>query len=205
MVAPKLLRTRKFVTAIANAPFVVHTRYLDYVLKHKSLPEDLQEYRLEDKEGEARLGVNLQEAQLRAKDNNHKLLRGWTIYVTDKVNGGYETYADIISTNGGKPVPYRGRSGVTVPKRRLLFDQDPEAGPESQNQGGDVETDYVYLVSGQTDDEVKMWPLFRRLAEKYDLEGRIVKTDWLLNLAMEQKVLWDERWEQNEGDVSTVQ
>ncbi|KAF4556889.1 BRCT domain-containing protein [Elsinoe fawcettii] len=204
MVAPKLLRTRKFVTAIANAPFVVHTRFLDYVLKHKSLPDDLQKFRLEDKEGETRLGVNLQDAQVRAKDNNHKLLRGWTIYVTDKVNGGYETYADIITTNGGKPVPYRGRSGVTVPKRRLLFDQDPEAGLESQNQGGDVETDYVYLVSGQTDDEVKMWPLFRRLAEKYDLEGRVVRTDWLLNLAMEQRVGWDQRFEQNEGEVAAV-
>ncbi|KAG8625891.1 hypothetical protein KVT40_006292 [Elsinoe batatas] len=201
MVAPKLLRTRKFVTAIANAPFIVHTRYLDYVLKHKLLPADVVDYRLEDKEGEARLGITLNNAQIRASDNNHRLLRGWTIYVTDKVNGGYETYADIITTNGGKSVPYRGRSGVTVPKRRLLYNDDPEAGAESQNQGGDIETDFVYLVSGTSDEEVKMWPLFRKLADKYSLEARIVKTDWLLNLAMEQRVMWDERFEQAEENV----
>jgi len=98
-------------------------------------------------------------------------------------------------------VPYRGRTGVQLPRRRLKQFEDPEAGLESQNQGGDVETDYVYLVSGTADEEVKLWATFRKMAEKQGLEARIVKTDWLLNSAMAQRVEWDVRWELNERTV----
>ncbi|PSK45311.1 BRCT-containing protein 1 [Elsinoe australis] len=200
LVAPKLLRTRKFVTAIANAPEIVDKGYLDYVLFNKSLPSS-GNYHLIDSQGEKRLGFQLHHALYRARENDHRLLRGWTIYVTDKVNGGYETYANIITANGGKAVPYRGRTGVTIPKRRLRPDEDGGAGAESQNQGGDEEVDYVYLVSGTEDEEVKMWTLFRNLAEKQGLEARIVKTDWLLNLAMAQKVQWSGKWELKEDQV----
>ncbi|PNS19969.1 BRCT-containing protein 1 [Sphaceloma murrayae] len=200
LIAPKILRTRKFVTAVANAPTILHTSYLDNILKHKSLPE-MSEYYLKDREGEKRLGFGLVDAQKRSKQNQHRLLRGWTIYITDKVNGGYETYADIISTNGGKPVPYRGRTGVPLPKRRLTVEEDEGAGLESQNQGGDGEVDYVYLVSGTEEEEKKMWELFRRLTEKQGLRARVVKTDWLLQLAMAQEVRWEDRWElRDNGD-----
>lgn len=136
----------------------------------------------------------------RAKENDRKLLRGWTIYITDKVNGGFDTYHEIVSVNGGLAVPYRGRTGVQLPNRRLRLDEDPDAGLESQNQGGDAETDYVYLVSGADEEETKIWPTFRKMAEKQDLVSRIVKTDWLLSLAMCQKVEWHDWWE-HEGSV----
>ncbi|KAF2156008.1 BRCT domain-containing protein [Myriangium duriaei CBS 260.36] len=198
--APRILRTRKFVMAIASAPDIVNTGFLDYALKNKTL-HDLGTYRLQDREMESKYGINLAESVQRAKDNNHKLLRGWTIYVTDKVAGGFDTFKDIVEANGGTAIPYRGRTGVHLPRRRLRIDEDPNAGLESQNQGGDQETDFVYLISGTEDEEVKIWQVFRKLAEKQDLEARIVKTDWILNCAMAQQVEWDAKWELKEDQV----
>ena len=94
--------------------------------------------------------------------------------------------------NGGAAFLYAGRTGLTMPKRRLK--EDPDSGAESQNQGTDDEYDYVYLVSGTSDVETKLWKTFKDTAQKQDLEARIVKTDWLLNAAMSQRIQWDEKW-----------
>ena len=179
---------------MANAPKVVAATYLDYLLKHHLL-QDPEAYLLHDRDAEEKFGINLADSIARAADNDHKLLRGWTIYVTDKVSGGFETYKEIIETNGGTAIPYRGRTGVVLPRRRLRIDEDPHAGLESQNQGGDEETGYVYLVSGTEEEDVRVWTTFRKLAEKQGLQARIVKTDWVLNLAMAQRVEWDDGWE----------
>jgi len=90
---------------------------------------------------------------------------------------------------------------MQLPRRRLKVLEDPDAGLESQNQGGDDETDFVYLVSGTADDDVKVWATFRKMAEKQGLSARIVKTDWLLNCAMAQRIEWDARWELDERSV----
>ena len=184
--------------AISSAPEIVNTGYLDYALKHKALQE-ASAYGLHDREMESKYGINLDGSVKRAKENNHKLLRGWTIYVTDKVAGGFDTFKDIIEANGGVAIPYRGRTGIQLPRRRLTMAEDPDAGLESQNQGGDVETDYVYLISGSSEEEIKLWAAFRKMAEKQGLKERIVKTDWVLNCAMAQRVEWNEQWELQES------
>jgi hypothetical protein len=56
----------------------------------------------------------------------------------------------------------------------------------------------VYLISSTSDEEVKLWEKFEAEARKKGLEPRIVKTDWLINLAMSQRVEWDEKWELKE-------
>ena len=88
---------------------------------------------------------------------------------------------------------YQGRTGTTIPKRRLR--DDPSAGGESQHQGGDDEFDCVYLVSGSSDSEQKLWKTFTDMAAKQDLEARIVKADWLLHAAMSQQITWNDMWE----------
>lgn len=183
--------------AVSSGPDIVSTAYLDHVLKHKTLP-DFKTYRLQDREMETKYEINLAESVQRAKDNGHKLLRGWHVYVTDKVSGGFDTFKDIIEANGGVAIPYRGKKSLQIPRRRLGLAQDPEAGAESQNQGGDEELDYVYLISGTSDEETKLWTTFRGLAKSQDLEARIVKTDWVLNCAMAQRVEWNEQWELRE-------
>lgn len=194
LVAPKILRTRKFVCALASAPLVVDTTYLDYALKQKKLKESPQ--LLQDHDAEKRFGFKLSEALERAKINDGKLLRGWHIFVTEQVAPGFETYKEIITLNGGSAYMYRGRTGVSVPKRRVR--DDPEAGEESQHQGADDEYDFAYLVSGVTPAEQKLWKAFREMTKKQGLEARIVKNDWLLNAAMSQEIRWRDEFELTE-------
>ena len=190
LVAPRILRTKKFVAALAGAPMVVHSSYLDSALKKNKLLEEPPT--LEDKEYESRNGFVLSEALERAKVNDRKLLRGWSIFVTKDIPGGFDTYKEIITLNGGDAFLYAGRTGLTMPKRRLT--DDPDSGAESQNQGADDEYDFVFLVSGTSDAEIKLWKAFKDTAQKQDLESRVVKTDWLLNAAMSQRIQWDEKW-----------
>lgn len=198
--APRILRTKKFVCALASAPTIVDSKFLDTTLKHNKIP-DPEKYPLRDRDSEERLGFKLAESVERASDNNRKLLRGWSIFVTKDVNGIFDTYKDIITLNGGTAFMYQGRTGVTLPKRRVR--DDPEAGAESQHQGGDEEFDYVYLISGTEASEVKLWKTFRDLAAKQGLEARIVKTDWLLSAAMRQRIEWDEKWQLSENMVQS--
>lgn len=147
------------------------------------------------------MGFTLDDALDRAAQNRCKLLRGWTIFSTDKIPGGFDTFEEIIKINGGTATPYRGRTGLVLPKRQLSRTGDgeeEEEGAESENGGGEDEADTVYLLSGTEDDEVRLWAKFRTLAEKQGLTARIVKSDWVLNLAMGQKVEWDEKWELRE-------
>jgi len=193
--ASKIVRTKKFSSAIANAPEVVNLEFLDYVLKHRKLPEDISKYYLVDNAGETSFDFKLNEALKRAVINKGKLFRGWTIYLTDKLKGGFETYKDIIEANSGSAIVYRGRTGVQLPHRRPIAAQDPDAGQESQHQGGDEETEYVYLVSSLKEEDMKIWSTFRALAAKQELKARIVSTDWLLNAAIIQEIRWRDEWQ----------
>jgi hypothetical protein len=195
LVAPKILRTPKFVCALANAPLVVDTKYLDAALKQKKLLEDPAT--LQDRDAEKRMGINLAESLERAKINEHRLFRGWSIFVTRDIPGTFDTFKSIITLNGGQAMMYQGRTGTTIPKRRLR--DDPSAGGESQHQGGDDEYDCVYLVSGTSEPEQKLWKSFAELAAKQDLEARIVKADWLLHAAMSQQITWKDMWELKGG------
>jgi hypothetical protein len=190
LVAPKLLRTKKFVCALAGAPLVVDTSFLDAALDKKELVENPP--MLKDRDGEERLGFRLTESLNRARQNNRKLFGGWSIHVTKDVKGGFDTYKDIITLNGGEALLYVGRTGASMAKRRAQ--DDPAAGHESQNQGEDDEFDCVYLVSGESGPEIKMWKTFRKEAEKHDLRARIVTPDWVLNAALSQEIVFREKY-----------
>lgn len=197
LVAPKILRTPKFVCALASAPLVVDTKYLDAALKQKKLAD--KPSILQDRDAEKRMGFSLVDALERAKINDRKLFRSWSIFVTRDIPGTFDTFSSIISLNGGKPMMYQGRTGTTIPKRRLR--DDPSAGGESQHQGGEDEYDYVYLVSGTSEPEQKLWKSFSELAAKQGLQARIVKADWLLHAAMGQQIVWKDMWELD-GDAA---
>ncbi|KAI5370621.1 putative BRCT domain-containing protein [Septoria linicola] len=190
LVAPKLLRTKKFVCALAGAPLVVDTTFLDAALDKKKLIDDPP--MLKDREGEERLGFRLTDAIERAKQNKRKLFAGWSIYVTKDIKGGFDTYKDIITLNGGSAFLYQGRSGVSLAKRRSQ--DDPAAGAESNNQGTDDEFGYVYLVSGETPPEIKTWKTFRAEAKKQDLDARIVTSDWVLSAALSQQIVFKDKY-----------
>ncbi|KAK5137362.1 hypothetical protein LTR08_008940 [Meristemomyces frigidus] len=198
LVAPKILRTRKFVAALAAAPLVVDSKYLDNALKQNKLMD--KPALLQDRDTEERFGFKLTEALARAKINDRKLLRGWSIFVAKDIQGGFDTFKEIITLNGGDAYNYAARTGLKMAKRRTARD-DPEAGQESQHQGGEEEDDFVYLVSGKSEAEAKLWKHFRAIAEENGLQARIASTDWLLNAAMSQQVRWEEKWALDETAV----
>ncbi|QIX02079.1 hypothetical protein AMS68_007596 [Peltaster fructicola] len=195
LVAPKILRTRKFVVAIANAPLVVNSAYLDTALDKGELMTTPPA--LTDKAAERLYDFKLSEALGRAKVNDHKLFRGWDIFVSDHLVGGFDTYKEIISANGGNALAFRGgRRGMTL-KRRIA--DDPEAGQESQNQGGDDELNYAYLVAGDSEEEKALWQQFQELSTKQNLQARVVKADWLLLAALTQQIRYDAKWDWSTG------
>jgi hypothetical protein len=197
--APKPVRTKKFVAALACAPVLVSTTYLDYALKNNKLPPP-DKHLLEARDFEEANNFRLSEALTRAKQNKHRLLKDWTIFCTEKVAGGFDTYKEIIEANGGKCSQWRGRTTTINASKRTLNTADKEV---SQNQVED-EGDVLYLISDADKKEFGNWTKFRELAKKHDMVPRIVKTEWLLAVALAQYVYWDPEWELSEDVVNAA-
>lgn len=197
--APQPVRTKKFIAAIACAPTLVSTSYLDYALKNNKLPP-AEKHLLQARDFEEANNFRLSEALDRAKQNKHRLLKDWTIFCTEKVAGGFDTYKEIIEVNGGKCTVWKGRAMTVSASKRILNISDKEV---SQNQVED-EGDVLYLISDADKKEFGNWAKFRELAEKHDMIPRIVKTEWLLNVAMAQYVHWDQQWELSEELVNAA-
>ena len=151
-------------------------------------------------------GFRLAEALERAKKNNHQLLKGWQIFCTEDVHGGYDTFREVVAINGGVCSLYKGRTGVVISKRsKVQYDNGNDSMDETvaavdQNRSKD-EGDTIYLISDpKTGDESTIWNKFRQMARKHDMKPRIVKPDWLLFVAMAQYIEWDEKWRLSDDD-----
>ncbi|KAF2869945.1 hypothetical protein BDV95DRAFT_576694 [Massariosphaeria phaeospora] len=197
--APKGLRTKKFVSAIASAPIIVATSFLDSALKTNKLPSP-EKHILADIAFEKTHGFRLKESLERAKQNKHRLLKDWTIFCTPGVAGGYDTFKDIIAANGGQCHKWLGRTTHVTASKRTIDLTNKEV---SQNQEED-EGDVLYLISEAKKSEVPLWIKFRELAKKHNMVPRIVKTEWVLFVTMAQYVHWDPEWELSEEDVDAT-
>ncbi|KAH6614964.1 BRCT domain-containing protein [Boeremia exigua] len=197
--APHAVRTKKFVAAMACGPALVGSTYLDFALKHNKLPPP-EKHAMDVQDFETEHSFSMAEAIDRALQNKHRLFRDWTIFCTEKVPGGFETYKDIIEANGGKCSLWKGRTTNITATKRLL---NASAGEESQNQQQD-EGDVLYLISDANSKEFANWAKFRELAKKHDMVPRIVKTEWLLINAMAQYVHWKPEWELTEEVVKAA-
>lgn len=178
--------------------------YLNELLRTNKFIHPLRKT-LSDQDGESKYSMDLRGSLERARENKNQLLHGWTVFVTEKVPGGFDTWKDIIGVNGGTVQLYRGRTGLQFPKARIPPSQDPAMrwSTAGWNLGKDAHTevDRIYLVSGTHDDEVKLWKTFRTQAEKQGLRPRIAITEWVLNMAMNQQIEWDDKWELKEESV----
>jgi hypothetical protein len=192
--APKIVRTKKFICALAHAPEVVSTSFLDYCIKNRKVP-DLAKYPLEDRDTEERLGINLQDSIEHAAQNRGQLLQGWQIFCTQDVNGGFDIYKAIIEANGGVAMLYKGRTAMKVTKRS--FDAGNVDNAESQgddrSQGDDI-GNRLYLISGDKKTEVELWDKFKQMAEAADMVPVVTRADWLLSVAMRHSIHWDDKW-----------
>ncbi|KAH0565393.1 hypothetical protein GP486_001210 [Trichoglossum hirsutum] len=184
LAAPSIVRTQKFVSAIAVAPIVISTHWVDACLdKGQYLP--LEDFLLRDTDGEERLGLRLADTLKRAKKNNRRLLAGETIYCTSNI---YDTYKTIIEANGGRCLIFRGSSrggaGSNASKANGTTDTDDESDGR--------EIDDMLLVSGETPEEMNLWVAFDKMALSEGRGAKVTRAEWLLDVVMKQELEWEE-------------
>lgn len=169
------------------------TTFLEDCLAQAKLLEP-QDYPLEDSVGEKNYGLDLISVVQRAKSNKGRLLGGQKIWVTENIHGGFDTYKSIIELNGGTCLLFRGRPG-SIPA--------PVEEPDDEKDSNDEYLECYYLVSGATAGEVRLWPRFRAMVKDQCGKPRIVRTDWMLDLALSQQIVWNDKYELVETDSDT--
>lgn len=195
LASPHILRTQKFICALAQGPIILSTNFVDDCLSQNKLLEP-KDYLLQDTEGEKRMGFKLSDALARAKTNKGQLLQGYSMYCTDIIHGGFETYKTIAEVNGGKCLVYRARAGSTA---TLRAGQDEEADVSEPGDPG-----YVYLISGSTPEEAKLWPKFRQMIEGVGKKPLVVRQDWILDLALSQQHAWRDLYSLTDKDIQAA-
>ena len=191
--APHILRTKKFICALAHAPMYLSTDFVNDCLSRNKRLEP-EQYLLQDTEVEDKMGYKLSDAIARAKSNKGQLLQGYTVYCTENIHGGFETYKSIVDVNGGKCLMYRARAGSTATLRARL---------DEGSDGSEVEArENVYLVSGTTPDEAKLWPRFRQMIEGMGKNPLVVRHEWVVDIAMLQMHQWRDDYNLTDKDIT---
>ncbi|KAH8840302.1 hypothetical protein MCOR27_004127 [Pyricularia oryzae] len=175
LAAPRVVRTQKFLTTLARGPELISDQFLVDALENGELP-NVEDYPLEDANY-----PDIQKSIARARQNKGKLLRSVPIYCTAEVPHGPNAFKAIAEANGAIFKIYRARSGVTIR-------------PTTAEEDGGAPPDPVYLLSGDTAAEKLLWPKFEHMAREGHMEPRIVDPDWLLDVAMRQRLDFDEKF-----------
>lgn len=175
-----MVRTVKFLCALARGATALTTDFVEKILDSGEIP-DPDDYLLRDEAAEKQYNMNLQRSEARAKSNRGGLLQGIPVFCTDKVRNGPESYRSIAEANGAIFKLYRARSGTVI--KPTTAEEDGNAAPEP-----------VYLLSTVGPEEQQLWPRFKDMAAKGNMEPRIVAPDWLLDVAMAQQVRFDDRF-----------
>ncbi|KAM3074095.1 regulator of Ty1 Transposition [Clarireedia jacksonii] len=177
MAAPKMVRTRKFLVGLAHGPIIVSDSYIEACIKAGKML-DVEDFPLKDPENEKKHGVKLKDAVARARTNKGRLLAGIPIYSTADIENGFETYKDIAEVNSATFGVYKGRPVIKPTKP-----EEDEGPPEP-----------VYLISSEKKSEKDLWKKFTDMAKAGNMEPRIVKVEWLLDVAMSQQMKWDKKY-----------
>ncbi|THC92538.1 hypothetical protein EYZ11_007991 [Aspergillus tanneri] len=195
LAAPSILRTPKFVNALAYGPTIVNIDFITACLKENELV-DPAEFPLEDEAAEKRLGFSLEEARGNAKKNKNRLLQGYQIYCVETIRGGFDAFKSIVDANGGDCSLFRGR--VSHQSQRDESDDDSSVDYEDRSRKE------MYLLSSVTADHQRLWPRFRQLVHALGKTPRIVRVDWLLDIAMSQTLHEADAYELNEEMVAKL-
>jgi hypothetical protein len=178
LAAPKMVRTQKFLCALATGPTIVSSDFIDACIRQGEVPE-VQDFLLKDHDNEKKFKLKLQDVISRAKANKRSLLRRVPIYCTTEIPNGPETYKSIVESNGGIFSIYRARGGSTIKPTNPEDDDEPEP---------------VYLITGSRPEERKLWSKFVEMAKAGNMIPRVVNYEWLLDVAMSQQLKWNERY-----------
>ncbi|KAL3464757.1 BRCT domain-containing protein [Aspergillus heterothallicus] len=191
LAAPSVLRTPKFVNALAYGPVIVEIEFIEQCLKRNELL-DPNNFLLNDKDAEKRFGLSLEQSKMNAKKNKNKLLQGYHIYCVDNIRGGFDAFKSIVDANGGECNLFRGRVSYQS-KREESDDESGDEGHSNRNE--------IYLLSSVGTEHQKLWPRFRQLVHNMGKSPRIVRVDWLLDMAMSQELREAQEYELNEEMV----
>ena len=178
--APNIMRTVKFLCALARGATVLSLDYLEEALQTGELPAP-NDFFLQDEAAEKKYNLKLERSASRAKANRGKLLQGIPIYCTEKIRNGFESFQAIAEAHGAIFKLYRARSGTTI--KPTTVEEDGGAPPEP-----------VYLLSNNSGEDKQLWPRFEEMAKNGHMEPRIVAPDWLLDVAMAQQVRFDKKF-----------
>ncbi|KAJ5168293.1 uncharacterized protein N7482_003887 [Penicillium canariense] len=194
LAAPSILRTTKFVNALAYAPVIMSTDFVANCLKKDELlnPKD---FPLVDKAAESKFHFSLAKSSERAKKNKNRLLRGFRIYCVEDIRGGFDAFKSIVEANGGECMLFRGRLGLANNSRREESDDDDDM---QDYEGGRHE---AFLLSSAERKHARLWPRFCQVAGDIKRTPRIVRVDWLLDMAMSQELRSADEYELNEGMI----
>ncbi|KAK6544439.1 hypothetical protein TWF694_001134 [Orbilia ellipsospora] len=172
--APRLVRTEKFVCALARAPIIVNSSWIEQCLKQKTIV-DTKPYLLKDAEGEKKLNVKLSLSLERAKENEGKMLEGLSVYVTPGVSPSWETFKKIVEANGGTASLFKA-----VKRGGIIENKDVTT------------TKRLVLLTVVKDDKLAVG--FKKMAKEVGWDPIVYKTDWLLDVAMQQKLVWSDKY-----------
>ncbi|KZT00911.1 uncharacterized protein LAESUDRAFT_731846 [Laetiporus sulphureus 93-53] len=101
LVVKSLVRTEKFLCAMAVAPYILNEKWLlASAARKRLLPE--KDYLLVDPASESKYGFKLSDALLRAKENNGKLFAGMSFYATPKVPVDTKLLKNVVMASGGQ-------------------------------------------------------------------------------------------------------
>jgi hypothetical protein len=171
-----MVRTQKFLCALASGPVIVSSDFIDTCLSEGEVPE-VEDFLLKDKDNEKKFKLKLPDIVARAKANKRSLLRRVPIYCTEQIHNGYKTYQAIVESNGGVFNTYKAKGGPTI---KPTDPEDDDGPPEP-----------VYLLTGPRPDERSLWPKFTAMAKAGNMIPRIVNAEWLLDVAMSQQLKWN--------------
>lgn len=159
---------------------VLSDEFITQCLKKNELlnPAD---FPLVDNASEKRFGFILKDATARAEVNKNKLLQGYRIYCVESMHGGFEAFKSIVEANGGICTLFRGR--VSMPSRPKHEESDDDSSDDD-----DPSRNEVYLLSNAIPEHERIWPRFRQMVQGIEKTPRVVRVDWLLDIAMSQKL-----------------
>ncbi|KAJ8468323.1 hypothetical protein ONZ45_g17284 [Pleurotus djamor] len=116
LIAPHLVRTEKFLCALAVNPYILSSTWATAsATANELLPEE--DYYLVDSANEAKYNIKLGDVLERAKVHLGRLFAKQTFYVTPKVPVAHSLLKNVITANGGQMV-------VQAPKARTFNSPD---------------------------------------------------------------------------------
>jgi hypothetical protein len=177
---------------------IVSTDFVDQCLKKDELLNPV-DFPLIDKGAEAKFKFSLAKASDRAKKNKNNLLRGFRVYCVEDIRGGFDAFKSIVEANGGECLLFRGRLALANTSRREESDdEDSEAEGDERSRHG------VFLLSSAESKHARLWPRFRQLAGDVKRTPKIVRVDWLLDMAMSQELRTADEYELSEEMVGNT-